>query len=236
MPAPDSTQPDAAPSRPARCTAFDGHRRLASGPLSEVAIQVKRAADNGAAGPLLIFDDATGRVIDVDTRGTEAEVAARLFAGAGSTEPNDAASASAAPTEMAGGDDEAPARRGRGRPRLGVVAREVTLLPRHWEWLSTQRGGASVALRRLVEAARRASEGQDRERQARNAAYRFMHALAGDLPGFEEAARALFAGERERFGDLVAAWPKDVRDHAVALASAAGDGDGGESIPGSPPT
>lgn len=107
-----------------------------------------------------------------------------------------------------------------GRPKLGVVAREVTLLPRHWDWLATQPGGASVALRKLVEEARRTRGDADRRRAAQEAAYRFMSAAAGDLPGFEEAARALFAYDWRRFGDMVAAWPEDVRDYAVKLAFA----------------
>jgi uncharacterized protein len=111
--------------------------------------------------------------------------------------------------------------RGRGRPRLGVVAREVTLLPRHWEWLSGQPGGASVALRKLVEQARRDHDGRDRIRRAQESAYRFMSAMAGDRPGFEEAARALFAGDRARFDRLVKPWPADIRDHARKLAAVA---------------
>src|ERR1700761_4526689 len=134
-------------------TAFDGSRRLACGALPEIALAVKRAQESGAAGPLLIFDDSTGRSRDVDTRGADAQVVARLVA--------------------------------RGRPRLGVVAREVTLLPRHWEWLATQPGGASVALRKLVEAARRDVTGTDERRRAQERAYHFMAAMAGDLPGFE---------------------------------------------------
>ncbi|HEY7333789.1 MAG TPA: DUF2239 family protein [Bryobacteraceae bacterium] len=110
--------------------------------------------------------------------------------------------------------------RGRGRPRLGVIPREVTLLPRHWDWLNSQPGGASVALRKLVDEARRSSGDRDRVRAAQEAAYRFMSAVAGNLPGFEEAARALFAYDRRRFGDLLAAWPEDVRDYAVQLAFA----------------
>ena len=176
------------------CTAFDGHKRLSSGQLHEVALDVKRAEDGGGAGPFLIFDDATGRVIDVDMRGTEHEVAS------------------------AGQDEAAAEPRRRGRPSLGVVAREVTLLPRHWEWLATQPGGASVALRKLVEEARRDIAGTDRRRRAIESAYHFIAALAGDLPGFEEAARALFAGDQERFSDRMAAWPEDVRSHAVTLA------------------
>ena len=117
-------------------------------------------------------------------------------------------------------DQTAAEPRGRGRPRLGVVAREVTLLPRHWDWLGLQPGGASVALRRLVEEARRASGDRDRVRAAQDAAYCFISAIAGNLPGFEEAARALFAYDRRRFADLIAGWPEDVRDYAIQLAFA----------------
>ncbi|MDB5421850.1 MAG: hypothetical protein JWR59_1797, partial [Brevundimonas sp.] len=90
---------------------------------------------------------------------------------------------------------ETPEPAKRGRPKLGVVAREVTLLPRHWDWLAQQPGGASVALRLLVETARKDSAGADEKRAGRDAAYRFMQAMAGDLAGFEEASRALFADD-----------------------------------------
>ena len=110
--------------------------------------------------------------------------------------------------------------RGRGRPRLGVIAKEVTLLPRHWDWLNVQPGGASVALRKLVDEARKTSGDRDRVRAAQEAAYRFMSAIAGNLPGFEEATRALFAYDRRGFTHLVANWPEDVRDYAVRLAFA----------------
>lgn len=181
-------------------TAFVGQRRLASGTAGDVALAVKRATQP-LAEPIIIFDDCTGRSIDFDLRGDDREVLARL--------------AKLAPAEAA----EAPAEpRGRGRPKLGVVAREVTLLPRHWEWLNAQAGGASVALRKLVDEARRASGDKDRERQARDAAYHFMSTMAGDLPQFEEASRALFAGDRRRFTGLIADWPADIRDHIVKLA------------------
>jgi hypothetical protein len=187
------------PHNPAQlCTAFRGHALLAAGPLIEVALAVKAALDQGPAETVLMFDDATGGLVDIDLRGGRAEIEAWL------------AEAGAGPAETE--------RRGRGRPKLGVVAREVTLLPRHWEWLEAQPGGASVTLRRLVEAARR---GADRSgRGAREAAYRFMSALAGDLPGFEEASRALFAGDRPRLEAEIAAWPADLRDYALALAFA----------------
>jgi hypothetical protein len=182
-------------------TAFEGQRRLASGALGEVALAVKRAGQG--AGPVAIFSDGTGRAIDLDLRGSDDEIVARLPAAVtASTAPD------AQPTEP----------RGRGRPKLGVVAREVTLLPRHWEWLNAQPGGASVALRKLVDEARRATGDKDRQRAARDAAYHFMSAIAGDFANFEDASRALFAGDRRRLAALIAPWPDDIRDHIVKLA------------------
>ena len=181
------------------CTAFDGHRLIRSGPIGDVVLAVKRAVEAEAKGPVLIFGDGDGRVIDVDMRGTDAEIVARL-----------------APDPEA--DPAAAEPRGRGRPKLGVVAREVTLLPRHWDWLATQPGGASAAVRRLVEEARRVHAHRDSARRARDGAYRVMSALAGDLPGFEEASRALFANDPARFVDQIAAWPDDVRSYVSGLA------------------
>src|SRR6266852_2343433 len=186
-------------------TAFLGHQRLVSGPLAEVALAVLKASQSAAAEPIVIFDDANGRPIDLDLRGTEREIVARLPQPASNTET---------PAE----DLSASEPRGRGRPKLGVVAREVTLLPRHWDWLGAQPGGASVALRKLVEEARRASGDRDRSRAARDAAYHFMSVMAGNLARFEEASRALFADDRRRFVELIAGWPDDVRDHIVWLA------------------
>ena len=190
-------------------TAFMGPQRLAAGPLAEVAIAVMNAARRPAA-PIIIFADDTGQPIDLDLRGTEREIIARL--------PRPALGPAA--------DESAAAEpRGRGRPKLGVVAREVTLLPRHWEWLGAQPGGASVALRKLVDEARRANGDADRTRAAREAAYRFMSVMAGNLANFEEASRALFADDRRRLASLIAGWPDDIRDHVVKLAfSDRGDG------------
>jgi uncharacterized protein len=190
----------------AKCfTAFVGHRRLASGLLAEVAITIKKTTKPTGTEPILIFDDTSGRSIDLDLRGTDEEILARLPPSAPNPETITAESAVSEP-------------RGRGRSLLGVVAREVTLLPRHWDWLAGQPGGASVVLRKLVEEARHAGGDRDRHRAARDAAYHFMSAMAGNFKGFEEASRALFADDRRRFGELVAAWPEDVRDHIVRLA------------------
>jgi uncharacterized protein len=185
------------------CTAFAGSKCLASGALAEVAVKTKEAIDAGEQATVLIFDD-DGRPIEIDFRGTPADVLKRL-----------------AQTYDVGARANPDERRGPGRPKLGVVAREVTLLPRHWDWLNGQPGGASVVLRRLVDEARRANEGSDRVRRAQEAAYRFMSAMAGDLAGFEEAARALFARSVARFDQQVESWPADIRDHAKRLAAVA---------------
>lgn len=202
-----------APDTPSTFTCFDGPRRVASGSLPDIALVLRKLLAGGTAGPALVFDDQSGRSIDLDTRGSDAEVLARLAL----SHP----ALCAPPAQPTPGDAAEPAPpeepRGRGRPKLGVVAREVTLLPRHWEWLGRQSGGASVALRKLVEQARQAGTERERMRQAHERAYHFMSAMAGDLPGFEEASRALFANERARFRGLVAAWPADIRDHAERL-------------------
>ena len=175
-------------------TAFGGFERIAHGSREDVFAQMRQHA-GGAA--ILIFDDTSGALVDLDLR---------------EPTPDASASASAEPAP-----ESAP--RSVGRPKLGVVAREVTLLPRHWDWLSRQPGGASVALRRLVEEARRIHQGRDAVRESREAAYRFMTAMAGSLEGFEEAARALFAGDQPRFAALVAAWPTDVAAYLQRLAA-----------------
>jgi uncharacterized protein len=179
--------------------AFEGSTKIGFGDLTEVALSAREAAQRASA-PVLIFDAATSQLIELDLRGSEAEVAARLAGrNLGESEP-------AAPP------------RGPGRPRLGVVAREVTLLPRHWDWLNSQPGGASVALRKLVEEARKTNAPKDRLRLAQESAYRFMSAMAGNERGFEEASRALFAGSSERFRQMTESWPCGVRDHARTLA------------------
>ncbi|MGO4387587.1 DUF2239 family protein [Microvirga sp. 2YAF29] len=181
-------------------TAFAGSRHIASGDLRHVALKVKETMDSSAQEPV-ILDNTTCRLVEVDLRGTADDIVMRLHVPQGEQE------------------DAAP--RGPGRPKLGVVAREVTLLPRHWDWLNSQPGGASVALRKLVEDARRMHQAADRQRESRDALYRFMSMLAGDQPGFEEASRALFAGDKAAFLARIASWPQDLHDHARLLSGAA---------------
>lgn len=187
--------------------AFSQGKRIASGTPREVATHVKHFVDSQATDNTLVFDAKTSQPIEIDLRGSLSAVLKRL----------------PATQKQKSAPDTAPTSQERtaGRPRLGVIAREVTLMPRHWEWLATQSGGASVALRKLVEQALRSSKETDRLRQAKEAAYRFMNMMAGDSPGFEEATRALFADDLGRLQQFAAKWPRDVRNHALSLAEAA---------------
>jgi uncharacterized protein len=186
------------------CTAFNGPKIVASGPLRDVVLKAKEIVDRDEHAQILIFDDLTSELIDADFRGAPEQIAKRLDRIA-------AYPASGPPSSSA-------AARRPGRPKLGVVPREVTLLPRHWGWLASQPGGASVALRKLVEHAMKANRDRDQVRQAQESLYRFVSAMAGDEPGYEEAIRALFSGQRQRFDAIVEPWPAGVRDHAKRLA------------------
>jgi uncharacterized protein len=186
--------------------AFEGDRCIASGGVRDVVSAAKAALDRCKDASIQIFDGLTGGTIEIDFRGSIDDVLARLPETVGRSAP---------------AEDAVPTPRGPGRPKLGVVAREVTLLPRHWEWLAQQPGGASVALRRLVDEARRTSEDGDRIRQAQEGAYRFMSVAAGNNPHYEDAIRALFAGDAARFEKLIAEWPADLRKHASLFAAGA---------------
>ncbi|KQW57339.1 DUF2239 family protein [Variovorax sp. Root411] len=179
---------------PINLIVFAGFKRIAQGSTADVLAQLRERKDDT---PYLVFDEQTGEPLDFDVHNRAGLV-----------------------PHAAGAEAHEDAPRGVGRPKLGVVAREVTLLPRHWDWLNRQPGGASVALRRLVQEASRVSADRDAVRASREATYRFMTAIAGALPGFEEATRALFAGERNRFEGLIDAWPVDLRSHLQKLSAA----------------
>jgi len=184
-------------------TAFEGVQCIATGDIRQVAVQIKQHFKQQTVTGVLVFDDSNGQQVDVDFRGTSEEVCQRF---APLTAPHAV-------------DSEAPRRP--GRPKLGVVAREITLLPRHWDWLNAQTGGASVALRKLVETASKTSGNRDQMRQAQEASYRFMRAVLGNQPGFEEVARALFAANQAQFCALIESWPADCRDYLKKLAHGA---------------
>jgi uncharacterized protein len=181
-------------------TAFTGERRLISAPVRDMVLRTKQYLDQGGSDPVLIFEDQTGVQMEFEFQGSPEEVLERL-----ARDPLFAEAQS---------QDQAPRP---GRPRLGVVSREVSLLPRHWAWLERQPGGLSATLRKLVETASKANRGQERARDAREAAGKFMGAMAGNLPHFEEATRALYAKDQERLLSLIAKWPHDIREHVARL-------------------
>lgn len=197
--------PGGTAASPLRCIAFEGPRCIASGELGAVAKLTKAALRNADHGPILIFDAVSSRPIEIDFRGSLQQVLERL--------------ARMLPTDTS--SSPAPEHRGPGRPKLGVIGREVTLLPRHWEWLDGQPGGASVALRKLVEEARRANRGKDLARQSQESVYRFMLAMAGDLPGYEEALRAFYRGNKAGVEERIRSWPSDIRKHLRSLLATA---------------
>lgn len=172
-------------------SSFARDRLICAGTLEQMLRGTKAFLDRGGDPAVLVFEDQSGRQVDFDFRGTVDEVMARA----------------------------APPPRSAGRPRLGVVSREVTLLPQHWEWLEEQPNGISATLRRLVDAARKRAPEKERARRSMEASNRFMTAMAGDRPGYEEATRALFAADRERFDRIVKRWPKDVREHLARISS-----------------
>lgn len=184
-------------SQPASLFAFDGPQRIAAGCYGDVACKVSAYLQEKPDASVLVFRADTGKQIDLDLRGTPDEIRARAAAGPGAN----------------------GAKAGKGRPKLGVVAKEVTLLPRHWEWLAAQPGGASVTLRKLIERASKDSDAPEQRRARAAAAYHFMHAVAGNLPGFEEVSRQLFAGNLDAVKAAVAAWPGDIGNQVLALAS-----------------
>jgi hypothetical protein len=170
------------------CTAFLGTRMVASGSLPSVISMVKETMEEKELLQLLVFDDSTGKQIDVEFRGKTDDLAA----------------------------DESPRRA--GRPKLGVVSGEITLLPRHWEWLKDQPGGASVTLRKLIDEARRAGEEQGKIRASQESVYHFMTAVAGNFPHYEEALRELYSGDADRFYDSMEEWAPDIKSHIKKLA------------------
>ena len=172
------------------CSAFNGTRLIARGTPLEVALIIKSVTDNGAAEPILVFDDDSSQAVDFDLRGSEADIRSRIRA--------------------------LPARKP-GRPKLGVTAREVTLLPRHWDWLAEQPRGASATLRQIVEQAMRSDQRPSIDRKAGEAVQRFMTAMTGNLPNHEEATRAFWRNDQQGFAALIDSWPRDVRDHRRGL-------------------
>ena len=183
-------------------TAFNGQQLLISGQLEAVVLRVKQKIKSDPASSILVFSDLTGKEMDFDLRGTDKDALQRLQV-------------------YLSTNQDANSTPGPGRPKLGVVAREVSLLPRHWEWLSTQSGGASATLRRLVEEAKKNSSSKELVKQAQERTHKFMSSMAGNLPNFEEALRALYAKDKKKFRDQITSWPNDLKEFIKRLSAEA---------------
>lgn len=185
-------------------TAFEGSKLLTRGPLDKVILKTKHRLEKEPEASILIFSDSTGRTIDFNFHGTEVDVLKRLEIYVSGD---------------ASGEDSTKLASGPGRPKLGVVSREVSLLPRHWEWLANQTGGASATLRKLIEFEQKKSGGGLTLKQAQERVYKFMSVLAGDLEGYEEALRALYRKDGDSFQTHIKKWPRDVKAHTLTLAA-----------------
>ncbi|MES3036475.1 MAG: DUF2239 family protein [Bdellovibrionota bacterium] len=181
------------------CTAFADHKMIAKGDIRDVVVKLKEYLKKDTKISFLVFDDLTSAQIELDLRGPTKTVLKKL-------------------EDLELSPDK---RSGPGRPKLGVQAKEITLLPQHWEWLAIQPGGASVTLRKLVDDAKKKNQSRDQIRQAQEATHKFMTAMAGDLTNYEEALRALYAKDSRTFLKLISAWPKDIRNHTESVSKAA---------------
>ncbi len=172
-------------------SAFLEDELIAQGPRAVVTRRIEERYPASDFSRIRVFDDATGRVTDLDYWDASAD----------------------APAEAA----PASPPRGRGRPKLGVVSREVTLLPRHWDWLAAQRGGASATIRRLIEDARKRRSETLTAAEAREGVHRFLTEMAGDREGYEEALRALYRSDIAGVRAIADAWPEDIRRYLNRL-------------------
>jgi hypothetical protein len=183
---------------PETYTAFEGTTRLFRGTFEEVVLKVKERLGRAQNSSILIFSDDTGNTMDFNFQGNVKDVLKRL--------------------EMYVSKHSRGPVAGPGRPKLGVISREVSLLPRHWEWLANQSGGASATIRKLVEDAKKRSSAHTSIKQVQERVYRFMCVVAGDMKGYEEALRALYKSDRKNFLLHIQDWPADVRTHVVGMA------------------
>ncbi len=178
-------------------TAFLESKIFAKGSLKDLVLKIKKHLGKNENNSILIFSDSTGNTLDFNFKGSETEILKRLEM-----------FVSQKPDEYSGP----------GRPKLGVISREVSLLPRHWEWLAAQSGGASVTIRRLIDESRKKSSTGESVKQVQEKTYKFLSVVAGDFEGYEEALRALYKRDREKFLKQMEKWPKDIQGYAMRLS------------------
>ena len=179
-------------------TAFEGFQICAHGSLDSVAISIKQRLKKDPTTQFLIFSNSSGKQMDLDLSGSQKVILERL--------------------KIYQASHFSPAT-GPGRPKLGVISREVSLLPQHWEWLSNQSGGASATIRRLVdEKIKEPVSAENQIKQAQEVVYRVLSSLAGNLPNYEDVIRFLYRRDKKSFRNAMSDWPKDVVSHTMALS------------------
>lgn len=178
-------------------TAFEEFKIVSQGTLDDVAISVKHRLKEQGSSNILIFSDSTGRQIDLDLSGTDKQVLDRLKV----------FTTSSVQTQS-----------GAGRPKLGVLPREISLLPSHWEWLLNQEGGSSAVIRNLIDEKMK-TQLIHKNKIAQERTYKFLSAHAGNLPSFEDAVRFLYRKDKKKFMDQISGWPKDVLKYTLSLSS-----------------
>ena len=168
---------------------------IGQGELTDVALAAHRFLRTHPDQSALILQDSTCQIIDLDLSGDEALLERKA---------NHYPIRSQAPVP----DSKDP------------ITGEITLLPRHWQWLAEQGGNASATLRRLIDEARRdPKQKADNEcRRRQQLTYRFCQALCGDFQGYEDALRALYAADKDSFKTHISTWPADFALRAEALA------------------
>ncbi len=179
-----------------RYSSFIGDRHLFTGDLKGMLSQTHAYISRHGEEGLLIFDNFSGRQIDYNFR--------------------------VSLEELLGKELPPTPKKGPGRPRLGVVCGEISLLPRHWDWLQRQRQSASATIRRLIEAAMKEASPEEKTREAIDAAGKFLWTMAGNLSDFEEASRALYAQKWHILDAITAAWPEDIAKHLNMMLKATG--------------
>lgn len=188
------------PSEELTYAAFKKEKLIAEGDLKKVILKTKRELMRSPESAILIFSNETGKTMDFNFQGSENEVLSRLEV---FLEPK---------------IEIDPKEKKVGRPSLGVISREVSLLPKHWEWLACQSGGASAEIRRLVEKAMKQTQAASTVKMAQEKTFRFLNTIAGNFPNFEEAIRSLYRRDLNAFEQIIKFWPVDIKDHALHLS------------------
>lgn len=174
-----------------RYTAFRGDTRIITDSLFNVALALQKQSEMN----VLVFNDQTGQQIDLDLSGSEDDLKQRYT--------------------------EVEYVKKVGRPKLGVISREITLQQKHWNWLDQQSSSASAVIRKLIDKELNDPSSESNIMLAKQAIDHFMLAMLGNMPNYEEATRALYQGNKSHFLALIHNYPKDLKVYLELKAQTA---------------